>query len=705
MLLPLLLSLLWGGEWAEGEKRSRLGLRDTKWWQAQDPAFQLEVPELVTVQEGLCVLVPCTVTYPKIEWDDSTSAYGYWFRKGTKKTTADPVATNEPNTKVQMSTQDRFQLVGNPHNYSCSLVIRDARKEDMAAYYFRVERGPYVKYNFNSFFLNVTALTQRPDVYLPETLEPEQPVTVICVFNWAYEGCPAATFSWKGAVLSSQETKPTTSYFSVLSITPSPQDHDTNLTCQVDFSRKGVSTHRTVQLSIAYAPKDLVLSVSRDNTSALQLQENVLSLEAQKGQFLRLLCAADGQPPAMLSWVLDDRVLSRSSPSGPRTLELELPGVKAGDSGRYTCRAENRLGFQRRSLDLSVQYLPENLKVMVSQANRTVLANLSNGTSLPVLEGQSLRLVCVTCSNPPARLSWAWRRQTLSPTQPSDPGVLELPRIQMEHEGEFTCQAQNPLGSQHISLSLSVHYPPQLLGPSCSWEAEGLHCGCSSRAQPAPSLRWWLGEGLLEGNSSNSSFTVTSSSAGPWANSSLSLHGGFSSGLRLSCEAENIHGTHSIIVLLLPDKKGSISTAFSKGVFLGTGITTLLSLCLILITVNTLRKKWTQAETLRPRVSRSSTILDYINVIPNTGPLARNRRAKPSSPSQSPSPGVHPPEPKKNQKELRFASPSGPRPKSSTQDPEYENSQEELHYATLKFLDLRPRLEDTQADYEEIEFH
>ncbi|XP_062948288.1 sialic acid-binding Ig-like lectin 10 isoform X2 [Cynocephalus volans] len=592
MLLPLLLSLLWGGEWA------------------QDPAFQLEVPELVTVQEGLCVLVPCTVTYPKIEWDDSTSAYGYWFRKGTKKTTADPVATNEPNTKVQMSTQDRFQLVGNPHNYSCSLVIRDARKEDMAAYYFRVERGPYVKYNFNSFFLNVTALTQRPDVYLPETLEPEQPVTVICVFNWAYEGCPAATFSWKGAVLSSQETKPTTSYFSVLSITPSPQDHDTNLTCQVDFSRKGVSTHRTVQLSIAYAPKDLVLSVSRDNTSALQLQENVLSLEAQKGQFLRLLCAADGQPPAMLSWVLDDRVLSRSSPSGPRTLELELPGVKAGDSGRYTCRAENRLGFQRRSLDLSVQYLPENLKVMVSQANRTVLANLSNGTSLPVLEGQSLRLVCVTCSNPPARLSWAWRRQTLSPTQPSDPGVLELPRIQMEHEGEFTCQAQNPLGSQHISLSLSVHY-----------------------------------------------------------------------------------------------KKGSISTAFSKGVFLGTGITTLLSLCLILITVNTLRKKWTQAETLRPRVSRSSTILDYINVIPNTGPLARNRRAKPSSPSQSPSPGVHPPEPKKNQKELRFASPSGPRPKSSTQDPEYENSQEELHYATLKFLDLRPRLEDTQADYEEIEFH
>ncbi|XP_011821394.1 PREDICTED: sialic acid-binding Ig-like lectin 11 [Mandrillus leucophaeus] len=159
----------------------------------------------------------------------------------------------------------------------------------------------------------------------------------------------------------------------------------------------------------------------------------------------------------MLSWVLQDRVLSLSHPWGPRTLGLELPGVKAGDSGRYTCRAENRLGSQQRALDLSVQYPPENLRVMVSQANRTVLENLGNGTSLPVLEGQSLHLVCVTHSSPPARLSWTQGGQTVGPSQPSDPGVLELPRVQMEHEGEFTCHAQHPLGSQHISLSLSVH--------------------------------------------------------------------------------------------------------------------------------------------------------------------------------------------------------------------------------------------------------
>ncbi|XP_077837044.1 sialic acid-binding Ig-like lectin 11 isoform X2 [Macaca mulatta] len=474
LLLPLLLPVLGAGSLNK------------------DPSYSLQVQKQVTVQEGLCIMVPCNLSYPWDGWNESTAAYGYWFKEGTNTNTGAPVATNNPSREVEMSARGRFQLTGDPGKGSCSLVIRDAQREDEAQYFFRVERGTYVRYNFrnNGFLLKVTALTQKPDVYIPETLEPGQPVTVICVFNWASEECPAPSFSWTGTALSSQGTKPTTSHFSVISFTPSPQDHDTDLTCHVDFSRKGVSAQRTVRLRVAYAPRDLVISISRDNTSALKPQENLTHLEARKGQFLRLLCAADSQPPATLSWVLQDRVLSLSHPWGPRTLGLELPGVKAGDSGRYTCRAENRLGSQQRALDLSVQCEcaqqgpgvhregrtggdagaglrsrsplsisdpPENLRVMVSQANRTVLENLGNGTSLPVLEGQSLRLVCVTHSSPPARLSWTQGGQTVGSSQPSDPGVLELPRVQVEQEGEFTCHAQHPLGSQHISLSLTVH--------------------------------------------------------------------------------------------------------------------------------------------------------------------------------------------------------------------------------------------------------
>uniref|UniRef100_A0A2K5X200 Ig-like domain-containing protein n=1 Tax=Macaca fascicularis TaxID=9541 RepID=A0A2K5X200_MACFA len=429
LLLPLLLPVLGAGSLNK------------------DPSYSpsLQVQRLVTVQEGLCVMVPCNLSYPRDGWNESTAAYGYWFKARTNTNIGAPVATNNPSREVEMSARGRFQLTGDPGKGSCSLVIRDAQREDEAQYFFRVERGSHLRHNFvhNWFILQVTALTQKPDVFIPETLEPGQPVTVICVFNWASEECPAPSFSWTGTALSSQGTKPTTYHFSVLSFTPSPQDHDTNLTCHMDFSRKGVSAQRTVRLRVPW---------EGDGNGVWSSV-----LEAQKSQFLRLLCAADSQPPATLSWVLQDRVLSLSHPWGPRTLGLELPGVKAGDSGRYTCQAENRLGSQQRALDLSVQCECAQQGPGVHREGRTVLENLGNGTSLPVLEGQSLRLVCVTHSSPPARLSWTQGGQTVGSSQPSDPGVLELPRVQVEQEGGFTCHAQHPLGSQHVSLRRSVH--------------------------------------------------------------------------------------------------------------------------------------------------------------------------------------------------------------------------------------------------------
>ncbi|XP_006065950.2 sialic acid-binding Ig-like lectin 10 isoform X4 [Bubalus bubalis] len=546
-------------------------------------SFKLQVQEFVMVQEGLCVVVPCSIFYPSRGWSPTTPAYGFWFRDQTPKPSL-PVATNKPDQDVDTNTQGRFQLLGDPSE-SCSLLIKEAHLEDSALYFFRFERGDYVKYNFMEykFYLEVTALTQKPEIYVPEILQPWHQVTLFCAFNWIFDECPVPTLSWIGNTVSPHDASSRTSYFSELTFTPRPQDHNTELTCRVDFSGEGVSTENTVRLSVAYAPKDLVISISYTDEPALEPRGESPHLEVQKGQSLRLLCTADSLPLATLSWTLQDRVLSWSHPLGSTALELALPGVKAEDAGRYTCRAENRLGFLSRSLDLSVQYAPENLKVMVSQANRTALENLESGASLRVLEGQSLRLLCVAHSNPPAQLSWARLGRTVSPSQPSDPGVLELPQIQTEQEGEFICRAQNPLGSQNISLSLSVVSPPQLLGPSCSQEDEGLRCSCSSRARPAPSLRWRLGEGLLEGELSNASFEVASSSAGPWANSSLSLREGLSSGLRLSCEALNGHGVRSGSVLLLPDEKGLASGAFASGISLGIGVTTLLFLCFILI--------------------------------------------------------------------------------------------------------------------------
>nr|KAF6411731.1 hypothetical protein HJG63_017595 [Rousettus aegyptiacus] len=315
------------------------------------PPYPLTVQESVTVLEGANVHVPCNFFYPQKYWHNNAPAYGYWFREGVKVQQDAPVATNDQRGAMRKKTQGRFRLLGDPKNYNCSLEIRDAWRNDTGTYFFRVEKGNFLKYSYkeNQLYLCVTALSQTPDINIQRTLESGHPRNITCTVSWACKRGTPLTFSWIGVNLN--PLGPWTPHSSVVTLTPGPQHHDTNLTCQVTF-HGGVSTERTIQLNVSYAPQDLTISVFRKE-----------------------------------------------------------------------CTGREALG---------------------------------NGSSLLVQEGDSLRLLCVTHSNPPASLSWAQGGQTLHRFQPSDPGVLELPQIQREHEGEFTCHAQNPLGSQKASLSLSV---------------------------------------------------------------------------------------------------------------------------------------------------------------------------------------------------------------------------------------------------------
>ncbi|XP_023399058.1 sialic acid-binding Ig-like lectin 11 isoform X11 [Loxodonta africana] len=459
LLLLLLLRLWWGIECVVGwGSQAGAGTpthpRSPKGSRLLDDRYQLQVQNSVMVQEGLCVFIPCTFSYPPDGWIDSDPVLVYWFRQGPNKINQKrdvPVATNNPQKEVKEETKSRFQLLGDPQANNCSLQITGAQKKDGGKYIFRLERG-------------------------------EQ------------------KFSYK----------------------------DTLLTVKVT--------------------------------------------------------------------------------------ELKY------------------------------------------------LEYLGNGSSLPALEGEYLRLLCVADSNPPATQSWVKGRHPVSPSEPWDPRVLELPRVQKEDEGEVTCGVQNRLGSQHISLRLSVLYAPQLLRLSCSREEEGLHCSCSARARPAPSLRWRVGDWLVEGNSSNASVRVTSGSAGPWANSSLRLGGRLSPGLRLHCEAQNDQGAHSVSVLLLPGLGVGLAGERERGgefvqaAFMGAGLTTLLFLCpcLIFLIVKTRRKKATKT---------AAGGLDAPSVL-GTITWSHRQESQPSGCPVCPPPDV--------------ATPT-------------LGEEQELHYASLIFHGLRPR--------------
>uniref|UniRef100_A0A8C6WCC4 Sialic acid binding Ig-like lectin E n=1 Tax=Nannospalax galili TaxID=1026970 RepID=A0A8C6WCC4_NANGA len=330
----LLLSLLlWGMKGTEGGKDTLEG-------------FSLEVTREVTVQEGLCVLVPCEFSYPKEHWTGSDPVHGYWFREGAKTDRDRPVATNNPQKPVQGETQGRFLLLGDLKKNNCSLDIRDVRKTDAGLYFFRLERGQ-TKYSYarNKLTVHVAALTNTPHILMPETLKAGLPSNLTCSAPWACARGTPPTFSWTGTSVSPFDSS------SVLTLILQPQDHGTNLTCQVTLPGANVSTERTVHLNVSYAPRNLTVTIYQRTASTVQ--ENGSSLSVPEGQSLRLLCDADSYPSAKLSWTWENVSLCPSQLPNPGLLELSPAHTRQG--GLLSCQAQNNVGSQQLSLSLSSQ--------------------------------------------------------------------------------------------------------------------------------------------------------------------------------------------------------------------------------------------------------------------------------------------------------------------------------------------------------------
>ncbi|XP_051845558.1 sialic acid-binding Ig-like lectin 9 [Antechinus flavipes] len=228
----------------------------------------LRMQRSVTVQEAMCVQVPCTFRASELRNYSPSPVYGYWFRKGVPVRDGDPVATNDPSRWVQEEDRGRFYLLGDPRLLNCSLSIMDPKLSDTGEYVFRLERGG-LKFSFIMYplYVNVTDLTQKPDIYVPEKLESGKAVILNCSFPWVCEENKTFRFSWMGAALPSQQKVLSSSPYSEVFFIPGHQHHGSNLTCQLTFPGRQLSTERTIQLSVSYLVQNVTISIVQDNST------------------------------------------------------------------------------------------------------------------------------------------------------------------------------------------------------------------------------------------------------------------------------------------------------------------------------------------------------------------------------------------------------------------------------------------------------
>ncbi|XP_066230250.1 sialic acid-binding Ig-like lectin 5 isoform X5 [Saccopteryx leptura] len=326
MVPLLLLPLLWGGSLQ------------------QQRGYELRVQESVSVQEGLFVHVPCSF-YPRGLWYSSDKLYTYWYQHRSSL-----VATNDPRKTVKREAQGRF-LLADPSNGDCSLSLRDARMSDRGTYSFRVELGYNVQHDYpKKLTLQVTDRTEKPDIHLPEPLESGRPAHLACSLPGCCEWGGHRLFSWVGAAVDSMT--PQMLPYSVLTFTPRPRDHGTNLTCQVQRDKHSVAVERTVRLNVLYAPQNLTIGISFRNVTAFRILQTTSSLPILEGEAVQLLCVADSNPPAELSWFRGSPAQTTTPISSTAT--LELPRVGTAEEGEFSCLARHPLGSQTLSLNLSL---------------------------------------------------------------------------------------------------------------------------------------------------------------------------------------------------------------------------------------------------------------------------------------------------------------------------------------------------------------
>ncbi|XP_066462078.1 myeloid cell surface antigen CD33-like [Eleutherodactylus coqui] len=205
--------------------------------------LSINVPPSVSVQEGLCVTIPCNFT--AAYRNTFSNSFGYW-RLLLNNNPSTIVASND---KSIPGTRTNFNLTGNPDSGDCSLTITDARKGDAGTYCFRFDENKpnNVRFNYINGYvtpiITVTDLTEEPVISDPGTVIAGISKTLTCT---PPGNCSATSLviQWrKSNVAGVWENSSTVTF------TPSLNNVQESITCEMTNAR-GKTTQRTILLHV-----------------------------------------------------------------------------------------------------------------------------------------------------------------------------------------------------------------------------------------------------------------------------------------------------------------------------------------------------------------------------------------------------------------------------------------------------------------------
>ncbi|XP_011193707.1 fibroblast growth factor receptor homolog 1 [Zeugodacus cucurbitae] len=188
------------------------------------------------------------------------------------------------------------------------------------------------------------------------------------------------------------------------------------------------------------------------------------SLQQPIGSFVQLSCPALGNPLPVITWFHDaTRINLTPLRFRLKKWSLLIENLTTADSGVYTCKINNKFGAIEHNMRLQIvrPQLRSASPLIVNSKPANKTAALNSDTQFE----------CQVQSPTAVQIRWIKHQQRLNAdelssnltknvidltTNPENPNVLKLERVQLADEGFYTCIATNEAGKAMATAYLAV---------------------------------------------------------------------------------------------------------------------------------------------------------------------------------------------------------------------------------------------------------
>ncbi|XP_066575221.1 sialic acid-binding Ig-like lectin 14 [Amia ocellicauda] len=298
--------------------------------QSETTDWPINLPQKLTAEEGLCVIIPCSFSNPENKLQPPFT--GIWLK--TEQPPQKTVFHSSGPSKVSEEYRGRVALLGNLTENQCTVIISDLRKSDGGTYQFRVEEnGQSEKYTYQQRVkLSIKDSQRKPSVSRsPEMVKEGEVLTLTCNFYCN----PPSTIFWikAGRAQSIINKENVTELKHTINVTHTDageytciaQDHANN------------TVNASIMVSVYYAPR--ILNGSGCTT---------------EGDRLTCVCISQGHPLPSIEWrevtVSTDTPLSVSTASTNQSINSTIVLSANATANSVLCVSRNEMGEVTRQL-------------------------------------------------------------------------------------------------------------------------------------------------------------------------------------------------------------------------------------------------------------------------------------------------------------------------------------------------------------------